>query len=1150
VKGIVLTPKGKYLFQEIHPSRYGESHRRRNLFLPGKLKAGSTDQRLQGEEQERAHKIILKWAEMESSGKLEEQKETAIEGEFLKDVFGEGLGYKMFSDDEETWNLKAKFSVNGGEADAAIGVFRQGQKNFPSVVIELKGPTVNLDRDKFNGRTAVRQCWDYLDELPECQWGIVCNYVSFRLYHRGHTTRAYEHFALQDLRNIETFRQFYYIFERGGLLSTTLGQRPRAEVLLDDSNKRQREVGNELYEEYHTNRVLLIDHLKNILNKPLDTAIKISQKLLDRIIFVAFCEQRGLLPENSIHRAWSQYSPFEQVTNPKWQNFLKLFNNIDKGNLQFGISPFNGGLFSKDDDVDSLDLDDSWTTFFNRIGTYDFRYEVNVDVLGHLFERSVNDIERITQSGFFEAKSEVEQPKMEKSAERKRFGIYYTPPEFTAFITDNTIGKVIDERFADIAKKHDIKLTDAEFGKPSNKLAQFWTECLSTLREIKIVDPACGSGAFLIQAYYLLEERYHDVITQIAHHSQKAVEELVEEIPNFILHENLFGVDLSPEAVEITQLALWIRSAQKGKTLTDLSKNIVCGNSLVEDAAVHPRAMKWEHVFPAIFNRKNRGFDCVIGNPPWERMKVQEREFFDAAGKPEIGAAVNAATRRKLIEKLEKQDPELYQRYLAAKDAAEKTLDYVRTCGRYELTGKGDINTYAVFAELAKNIVADNGQVGLLVPSGIATDHTTKEFFSELTQTQRLMGLYDFENKAPIFPDVHRSFKFCVLLFGGAKQKSEEAEFAFFAREVEELKDKKRRIVLSAKDFKLLNPNTRTCPIFRSRKDAELTKAIYRRVPVLVDESRKEGGNPWSIRFFTMFHQTNDAELFKDAGELKKAGFKLDGNIWKKGKQIFLPLYEAKMVQIYDHRAAGVVVNAENWMRQGQTDETSAVQHQNPEFTVEPRWWVDSKNIINVLGDQSQSAYISYKDVTSATNMRTMIAAFIPFVGVLNSAPLMLVGKKISEKRQTCLLANLNSFAMDFVARQKVGGVHLNFFIVEQLPVFVPDFYSEKCAWDKKQTLEKWISERVLKLTCTSNDMRPLAKAAEFKEGVHKWKEDERSELMAELDAAYFLLYGIKREDVEYILSTFSGTQAEEKSIFKSGWPFERILRHYDILKK
>jgi hypothetical protein len=1084
---------------------------------------------------------------MESSGKLEKRKETELEGEFLTQVFGEALGYKLFSDNEELWNLKPKFSINGGEADAAIGVFRQGQKNSPLAVIELKGPTVNLDRDKFNGRTAVRQCWDYLDELPECPWGIVCNYVSFRLYHRNHTSRAYEHFALKDLRDIETFRQFYYIFERGGLLPVTLGQRPRAEILLDDSNKRQREVGDELYKDYHDNRILLIDHLKNVLNKPLETAIKISQKLLDRIIFVAFCQNRDLLPENSIHRAWSQVSPFQQVTNPKWQNFLKLFKSIDKGNLEWGVSPYNGGLFSEDPDVDNLQLDDSWTTFFNRIGTYDFRYEVNVDVLGHLFEQSVHEIERITLSGFFEPKPEAEQPKMGKSAERKRFGIYYTPPEFTGFIVNNTIGKVIDERFDQIAKQHSVKYEDAEFGKPSNKLAQFWTECLNTLREIKIVDPACGSGAFLIQAYYLLEERYQDVITQISHHNQKTQEELLEEIPNFILHENLFGVDLSPEAVGITQLALWIRSAQKGKTLADLSKNIVCGNSLVEDTAVHPRAKKWEETFPDIFNRANRGFDCVIGNPPWERLNLKKREFF-AFSAPHIIETVNAAESRKLIDNLETENPELYARYLAARDLAEKTIAYVRESGRYPLTAKGDINTYMVFAELARNIVAVNGQVGLLVPSGIATDDTTKDFFVELTQSQGLAGLYDFENKAPIFPDVHRSFKFCVLLFGGYERKFKEADFVFFAREMEDLKDRKRHIALSAKDFTLLNPNTRTCPIFRSDKDAELTKAIYKRLPILIDESRKIGGNPWDIKYMLMFHQSFDAELFHDEKTLKKKGLKLEGNIWRKGKQKYLPLYEAKMIQAYDHRAASIVVDKSNWARQGQTVATTLVEHQNPEYVVQQRWWIDEKEVLRVLEEYDTSKIIAFKNVTSPTNQRTMIASFVPYCGVIHSAPLMITGDKMSARLTACLLSNLNSFVYDFVCRQKIGGVNLSYFIINQLPTLPSDAYGEKCPWDKKQTLEKWISERVLKLTCTSNDMRPLAEAAGFKEGVHKWKEDERAELMAELDAAYFLLYGLKREDVEHILSTFSGARAEDESIFSAGRPFDRILRHYDEL--
>ena len=195
--------------------------------------------------------------------------------------------------------------------------------------------------------------------------------------------------------------------------------------------------------------------------------------------------------------------------------------------------------------------------------------------------------------------------------------------------------------------------------------------------------------------------------------------------------------------------------------------------------------------------------------------------------------------------------------------------------------------------------------------------------------------------------------KFCILLFGGEAKKFKEVDFVFFAHKMDELKDAKRHIVLSAKDFKLLNPNTQTCPIFRSSRDAELTKAIYNRVPVLVDNNRKEGGNPWGIKFSTMFHQTNDAEFFKDAEELKKAGFKLSGNIWKKGKETFLPLYEAKMFRHYDHRFGSVYIKSENWVNQGQTTESSLVEHQNPEFVVQPRWWADGSE-----GCQKIAAFI------------------------------------------------------------------------------------------------------------------------------------------------------------------------------------------------
>lgn len=1202
------------LFEQHERALDRRIRRQRALFIPRFLREASANQQLSGAAQDKAHALAIRWADLETSGDLAKHKETSIDTQFLDQLFGEGLGYSVKTQTPSGWQLEHKYTVPGiGIADAAFGEF-PGAKS-PSVVVELKDALNDIDRDKSNGRTAVQQCWDYLNALPECPWGIVSNFSTIRLYHRSKGNLAYEEFTLQELRDRDRFNEFYALFERGGLLRSQLGQPSRAAALLEKTQTRQKTVGDELYSKYQRWRYELIHHLHIEEGVAFDEAIRIAQKLLDRIIFIAFCEDRELLPKDSLAETKTDVRRYSRAKNPAWENFLDLFRAVDKGAKgKKEITAFNGGLFADDPAINALELEDEkWTSAFAGFGAFDFSEEVNVEVLGHLFERSITELEKLRVGGLFALKGAVEgananghgvtnaKPakgkvkrasaadddsplsKMPKSAQRKRFGIYYTPPAFTGLIVERTVDALVRDRFAALAKTHKVDPESREKQDPK-RLRAYWTACLECLKALTICDPACGSGAFLIRAYDAMDAHYKAVVHGLggAGVPPAEISAIEDSIPDLILTNNLYGVDLSREGVEITQLALWIRSARAGKTLMDLSKHIVHGNSLVTDPAVDPHALDWAKAFPHVFGgagvppassehtqqkaggtpapRGKGGFDCVIGNPPWEQIMLHDREFF-ALTHPAIATAVNAADRDAMIDALPRTNPDLHAAYQVADAKAMAMLKYVREGGDFPLTGKGRTNLYMAFAERAKTLVAPSGMVGLLVPSGIATDDTTKEFFNDLMDRKALVSLYDFENKEGHFEDVHRSFKFTALVFGGGDKQTEQADFVFFARDVDEVAEsnKQRHIALTAADMKLLNPNTKTCPIFRTRRDAALTRAIYKRVPILIDENRKQGGNPWGITFKQgLFNQTSDAKKFTKPDVLKKNGYALQGNRWTKGKSVYLPLYEAKMLQAFDHRAASIVIDASNWMRQGQKSETSLVEHANPEFAVLPRWWVKEALVDQELPDVRE-AYVVIKDVTSATNERTMIACFLPRAAVVNSAPLVLTAPGLSQRRAACLLASYNSFAYDFVARQKVGSVHLNFFIVEQLPTLPPDTYEDKCPWSKRETLERWISERVLKLSCTAEDMLPLAKACDFKgsrgDGVHIWKEQERATLRAELDAAFFHLYGVERDDAEYMLSTFTATgfihpddRGDDGTAWERGSIGEAVLDAYDAL--
>ena len=390
--------------------------------------------------------------------------------------------------------------------------------------------------------------------------------------------------------------------------------------------------------------------------------------------------------------------------------------------------------------------------------------------------------------------------------------------------------------------------------------------------------------------------------------------------------------------------------------------------------------LHWEAAFPGVWHRwqdvrPRGGFDAVIGNPPWDRIKLQEVEWF-ATRSPELALAPTASARRAAIRRLREQGNPLADDFDAAKERADSLGQLVRGSGRYPLLGGGDINLYSLFVERAMGLIKPDGFVGLLTPSGIYADKTAARFFKSVSTSGRVGSLFDFENKKIFFKDVHASFKFCALVFGGEERRFDETECAFFLHDTRTINDGDRCFPLSPEDFARVNPNTGTAPVFRTHRDAEITRRIYERHPVLVDRSDGGERRAWPVRYATMFHMANASHLFRTAAQLESTGFyPVEGNRWKKGEELYLPLYEGKMVQAFDHRAASVTNREGNLFRPGQPDRALEEEHRNPAFSPRSRYWVSWQESV---ATKRFNWFLAFKDITASTNVRTMIAAVIP----------------------------------------------------------------------------------------------------------------------------------------------------------------------------
>ena len=567
------------------------------------------------------------------------------------------------------------------------------------------------------------------------------------------------------------------------------------------------------------------------------------------------------------------------------------------------------------------------------------------------------------------------------------------------------------------------------------------------------------------------------------------------------------------------------------------------------------------------------GFDLVLGNPPWERIKLQEKEFF-AARDEKIANAANKAAREKLIRQLKDTDPELYSAYEEALQYSEASAKFIRESERFPLTCGGDINTYSIFSELAISHTRSNGRSGIIVPTGIATDDTNKHFFAHLVENNRLVSLFDFENKKALFPNVHRSYKFCLLTAsGGSLPASFEARFGFFLQDVLDINDKRRVFSLTSNDFLNINPNTKTCPIFRTRQDAELTKHIYSYVPVLVNEAKEQ--NPWGISFMRMFDMSNDSHLFKTEPELTQMGFTLMGNRFVKGDEMWLPLYEGRNCWIYDHKLTTFQNDYINYSARD-SDSKILTQYFVPFETVKNR--------------NFQKFFFGIRRVTNNTNERMIVGSYVPFSGVTYG--LYIFNNSFDLKKKVSLNGVFNSLIFDYFARNATSQPSITYSVIYQLPVLFNIFIDENAilkiselvysSWDLKGFIDELWNE-------SSWDMRKVILNQWFKnqkatggyawqipswhtaypeihwhspmetEGWNeedilnynqgcplppfKWNEERRARLKAELDAYFALLYGLERKQLRYILDPADLTETELKNILD---PAEEITDPLD----
>lgn len=1224
------------------------------------------------------------WAEFETGRKAKADPEV-LSRRFVLSVLQDAFGFADLAEQQMPLALD-------GRAWSLCGVVGNGR--VPLVCAPagtgLDTPHRHLG-DEHKKRSAFGLVQDFLNVSKDAMWGLASDGLSLRIA-RDNASLTRPAWIEVDLARIFTeslypdFAAAWLILHRSRF--GRLDQDP-ASCALEAWRSEARAEGTRARERLRTGFEEALSTLgQGFLAHPSNQALRTALydgaltkkayfgellRLVYRLIFLLAIEERELLhPKSATNDGRARYAQGYSVRRLRdrslrraahdrhgdlWEAMKIVLRGLSTGESELGL-PALGGLFAPTQcpTLDAASLDNRallaaifklcWLREPSGLSRVNWR-DMGADELGYVYEGLLELDPHITHDG--RTFSFIDH----RGNDRKTSGSYYTPESLVAVLLDSALEPVI----ADTVAAHP-------------------TSTAKALLELAVVDPACGSGHFLLMAARRLAThvaRSSASGTPSADEYRRALRQVVAKC--------IFGVDLNPMAVELCKVSLWLEAVDPGLPLTFLDSHIQHGNALlgttpglvesgVPDAAWDPiegddkktaSALKkknkgeakqstldfgpratdetssvtravtdldaasdsdaaglaakerhwtgilsseayrhqklvadawcaafvwpkqpgpfvesaptndvwrklrdanaaseittsttsalaaqnhffhWHLQFPQVFAKG--GFDVVLGNPPWERVKLQEQEFF-APREEEIAKAPNAAARKKLIAGLPATNPALWEEWTAASRRAEGESHAIRHSGRYPLCGKGDVNTYAIFAEHNRSVLGPRGRAGFIVPTGIATDDTTKEYFGTLVNERELASFYSFENEEFVFPGVHHAFRFALITIAHGQHLV--ADLVFFARQVAALDDADRHFSLSTDDFATLNPNTRTCPTFRSRRDADINLAMYRRAGILWRED-DTNGNPWGLRFMRMFDMANDSGLFRNRAELEAAGWKLDGNRFALEKQRAVPLIEAKMVHQFDHRFGTYEGQTEAQGNQGKLPEFNDADHADPKRLTFPKYWVEEREVCSRLEDRWERGWlIGWRDICRSTDQRTVIASLIPRVAVGHKLP---VAFPNTEPRvATCLYACLCSFALDYAARQKVGGTSLTYFVLKQLPALAPSTYAADTDWSSGTTLRDWILTRVLELTYTAWDLQPFAHDVGDDGPPFVWDPERRPLLRAELDAAFFHLYGLTRDDAAYILDTFPVVRKNDEKAHGEFRTKRLVLERYDAL--